>query len=219
MTGIYLHRWTAAAGEVPSEGPAGALWARGLRGLTDAQVRHGIAACVASGDDWPPSLPAFRAMCLDIPTLAAVRAAMRGPAPEALRRFLALVWSHLDGYRLRQAPAEKADRMIADAYSLARDAVLRGEPLPDMPDGAIEAPRERERAPASPEVARAALDAIQGALGVAPATATECAYPECVERGADGLCERWITERCVAMRGAAAMSGRTGACDPAGGAP
>jgi hypothetical protein len=174
LVGIYGARFVRDFGSDPSTTAAGALWERGLAGMGDDAIRRGIDACVASGDDWPPSLPAFRAMCLDIPPLAAVKEALRtGRPPEALRRFLVLVHARLDAFELRRASAEKGERMIADAYGLARDAVLRGEPLPDMPAGHIEAPREPERKPADPERARAAMAAAAAVLGAAHADATE----------------------------------------------
>ncbi len=168
MAGIFGHRWTAAMGESPDEGNAGALWAAGLKGMSDQALRRGIDACVHGADDWPPSLPAFRRMCLDVPSLAQVQLAVRsndpGAWPEGLRRFMVLVYRHLDSYRLRMTPADRADRMIADAYGLARDAVLRGDPLPDAPAGSLAAPTPAQRAPSNPDVAARALDAVQAVL-------------------------------------------------------
>lgn len=141
------------------------LWERGLGGLTPTQLRHGIHVCATAGEDWPPSLPAFRAMCLGIPTLAAVRAALSTVAPESIEPFVALVWRHLDGHRLRHATADKSDRMIADAYELSRDAVLRGEPLPQRPAGRIEAPIAPLRTPASEATIETAVSTLATALG------------------------------------------------------
>lgn len=152
-------------GEAPTDGAAGALWAAGLAGMSDDALRRGIDACVHGADDWPPSLPAFRRMCLDVPSLAQVQLAVRTRQyPEGLRRFMVLVWTHLDAYRLKQAPADRAERMVADAYGLARDAVLRGDPLPDDPAGSLAAPAPAQRAPSNPEVAARALDAVQAVL-------------------------------------------------------
>jgi hypothetical protein len=32
--------------------------------LSPEQIANGLKACVHAGEDWPPSLPRFRAMCL-----------------------------------------------------------------------------------------------------------------------------------------------------------
>lgn len=68
MAEMYGHRWTSSFGEKAD--PAGA-WASSLKGLNGQQLAHGLNAVAHKGDEWPPSAPAFRAMCLN-------------PAPETL---------------------------------------------------------------------------------------------------------------------------------------
>ena len=69
MTHLYGHRFSAVFGERATR-PDGSLtdvaqtWAGGLRGITGAQLAAGLRTCIGSGTEWPPSLPAFRAMCL-----------------------------------------------------------------------------------------------------------------------------------------------------------
>ncbi len=126
MAEIYGHRWTAAYGESADEG-AGETWAKGLAGLSVQHVAAGIGACIASADPWPPTLPEFRAKCLGIPPLAAVRLDGERADP-----FTVLVWSYLDGYRYRAVSADQADRMLREAYELAREHVMRGGDLPKI---------------------------------------------------------------------------------------
>ena len=69
MTHLYGHKFSAAFGERAAN-PDGSLtdvahtWAGGLRGITGAQLAAGLRTCIESGNEWPPSLPEFRAMCL-----------------------------------------------------------------------------------------------------------------------------------------------------------
>lgn len=132
MAEIYGHRWTAAYGEDPDTG-AGATWAKGLAGVEPRQLASGLAASIASADPWPPTLPEFRARCLGIPPMSAVRMDATKVEP-----FTRLVWQFLDGYRYKQASAEKADRLLREAYELARVHVMRGGALPESAVAEIE---------------------------------------------------------------------------------
>lgn len=165
MAEIYGHRWTSAYGaESGADGAAG-TWAKGLAGVTPAQVANGLNACIASSDPWPPTLPEFRAKCLGIPSLAAVRA-----NPEQATPFNRLVWQHIDSYRYRRSAAEVADRMLRDAYELAREFVMVGGALPEPSAGEI-SQEKREHKPASPEVVAAAIASVAEALGIDRKTA------------------------------------------------
>ncbi len=68
MIHLYGHKFSAVFGERATR-PDGSLtdvaqtWAGGLRAITGAQLAAGLRTCIESGDAWPPSLPAFRAMC------------------------------------------------------------------------------------------------------------------------------------------------------------
>ncbi len=69
MIHLYGHRFSAVFGEraMRSDGSltdVAHTWAGGLRGITGAQLAAGLRSCIESGTEWPPSLPAFRAMCL-----------------------------------------------------------------------------------------------------------------------------------------------------------
>lgn len=139
----------------------GDTWAKGLAGLSPEQLGRGLEACITRTDPWPPVLAQFRALCLGIPDLADVRADM---ARDGSRRapFTVLVGRGMDAYRYRMADAREADRMLREAYEAAREAVMRGEPLPEpLPELAQDTAAP---VPATPESARAHLAEIQRAL-------------------------------------------------------
>lgn len=148
MAEIYGHRWTSAYGETADDAGAGETWAKGLAGITPEQLADGLKACVASADPWPPTLPEFRARCLGIPPLAQVRLELRGGAHS---RFTLQVWQGIDSFRFKQAPSEQSDRLLRDAYELAREHVMRGGELPPLPAAAIgasgAAPAARKKDP------------------------------------------------------------------------
>lgn len=162
MTEIYGHKWTSAYGE-DAESGAGETWAIGLAGLTARDVNTGLSAAIVSTDPWPPTLPMFRAMCLSLPSLAAVTLAIRTRSTPTA--FIRLMWQYLDAYRLRAVDADKADRMVRDAYGLAREHVMQGRLLP--PDPAAEIQHQKpEFKPAPPEVAERHLAEIAERLRV-----------------------------------------------------
>lgn len=120
MTEIYGTRWTGGYGD-KFDGPAGETWAKGLSGLRYKQIKQGISACLLGTLAWPPTLPEFRALCIGIPTLDNVRTHlhMQNPTP-----FIRAVLSRLDTYLLRTASKENGDRMIAAAYTAAREHAM-----------------------------------------------------------------------------------------------
>ena len=127
MIEIFGYRWTNAFGVDAAQG-AGATWAKGLHDLSDRQIGEGLAAMVATADDWPPSLPAFRKLCLGIPSLGAVQFELATPSRrETASPFSCLVWSLIDHYRFANASVMIADRLLRDAYHLAVERVMRGE--------------------------------------------------------------------------------------------
>lgn len=163
---IYGHRFTSAYG-FDSQAAAGITWQQGLRDLSAQQIATGLSACMASGEQWPPALPEFRAMCLGIPPLAVVtEQLLAGQA--AASGFTRAVWSRIDGWRFKQADAKQAAQLIRDAYEGAREHVMRGGAVPDPATAAIAretaAPAPFRRA--DPEVARQHLDAMRRVLGV-----------------------------------------------------
>ena len=171
MAQIYAHRWTAPHGESPdAENSSAGTWAKGLAGLTGRQLGAGLEACITRADPWPPTLPEFRALCLSIPSLSAVRRELADVDGERTG-FAMLVWSKLDSYTYRRAEGRAADRMLQEAYDEAREHVMAGGALPAA-RAALPPPEKVAPKPATPEVVRAALAEI-GALFPSPAPPEE----------------------------------------------
>lgn len=173
MEGIYPHRWKSAVG-ADYRTAAGMEWARALATLTLAQIREGLDACnsgaIADGSDreidWPPSTARFRAAALGVPPFAAIRAefADRHATRSA---FGLLVAQRLDSWSFRKADARGADEMLRGAYTAARAYRLDGGELPEVLP-ALADDTDREPAPATPEVAAAALSAMREMLDGTP---------------------------------------------------
>lgn len=123
-------------------------------------MADGLKASLANSDPWPPTLPEFRSRCLGIPPFQQVRievhASKRSP-------FTMMVWQQIDGYQFKQVSAEKSDRMLKEAYELARELVMRGVPLPEIPEHSIEQ-QQPQVTPASKEQVSARLDEIDELL-------------------------------------------------------
>lgn len=147
---------------------AGETWSVGLAGLTGQQLGVGLQACMTSwAEKRIPSLAEFRGMCLGIPKISEVREDIMR-AGEQRNPFTILVCRHLDYYAWRHADARDADRMLWDAYDRARDAVMKGAALPDLPPAlpSCKNPQATDaKLTRSPEVALAALHEIAEMLG------------------------------------------------------
>ena len=133
MAAIYGHKWTSAFGDSPFNDQgvmtiAGDTWQRGLAGIPEPAIATGLQAALTSADGWPPTLPAFRALCFDIPPFSAVRREACGTARSG---FTTLTLSFLDLYRWKHTDQDKADRLLREAYSEAVLYVIEGGKLPE----------------------------------------------------------------------------------------
>ena len=159
MRHIYGERWTRSYGDDPAHG-AGLTWAQGLAGLSGDELACGLNRCVSSAEPWPPTLPEFRALCLDIPTLGQLRADIVGRKT----RFAVLAWSFVDAYAYRVADKRAEDRMIREAYERAREHVMRGGALPPVLP-AIAAPSDKpDPSRMNPERAREVREQLDAKL-------------------------------------------------------
>jgi hypothetical protein len=171
MSAIYGHKWTSAYGEA-CEDVTGALtipgdtWARGLAGVAEAKIGSGLNAALMSADGWPPSLPAFRALCFGIPSLATVKHEL---ATKQRSPFVVQVWRYLDSYRFSRANQDDADRMLSDAYYLASEHVMAGGALPDAPIAEI-AQEPEQLTPANDNTARIHIAELEALLGLGNAS-------------------------------------------------
>ena len=126
MAEIYGHRWTSAYGESSDMDGAAGTWAKGLDGITPEQVGIGLQACITSADPWPPTLPAFRGMCLGIPSFEVVKADI-GTRKHGFTR---MVWQHLDHWMFTRADQRDAERQLRSAYDFARERRMCGDEFP-----------------------------------------------------------------------------------------
>lgn len=166
-------RWASATSALPESDDgkwsmAARTWAEALAGICDAQIADGLRACLAAVDEWVPTPAMFRARCLGIPSLAAVRLMMRQPNMAAQSRYMLLVRRYLDHYAFARAGTREADAMLSDAYDVAVEHVMRGGELPPLPVAAIDPPRAASRTPASAETVAVSVGKIREAIGVWP---------------------------------------------------
>ena len=162
MAARYGHAWVSQYGAAP-DGAVAAEWRETLGALTQQQLDAGFRADSERAADWPPSSAAFRRDCLEVPSLAQVRAECRPGCP-ALSRFTRGVMARVDSFALRQSTIERGDRMLAEAYELTVAAVMRGEPLPPDPVAEIEHQQPERKPPATPEQVAAHLARLEAEL-------------------------------------------------------
>jgi hypothetical protein len=164
MASIFGHAWVSQYGASP-DGVAGDTWSAALAGLLPSQIGVGLDAVVRLGEDWPPSVSRFRALCLGIPAFAVVRRQLRPGAPK-LTPFARAMWTQLDPWRYRQADADRQERMAKAAYEVVCDMVQHGEALPQEPEALLEQEPQPKHVPAPAEVAKRHLDEIAEQLRV-----------------------------------------------------
>ncbi len=165
MTAIYFNRWTSAVKGCDSDEMH--AWAADMGALTRAQIDEGLRRCRQSTNEWPPSPGQFKAWCLGVPVLA--RALLEyDPAFIGTRSpFVRKMAEYVDGYRLRHAPADQAQRMLRDAFDLTVEFVMAGGALPEPATAAIEQETEAEKPsgiPATPEARAQRLDRLAAVI-------------------------------------------------------
>jgi hypothetical protein len=188
MASRYGHAWVSQYGPLP-DGIVAAEWRDTLKGITHEQLRAGFAEDAMRAADWPPTSTRFRAMCLDIPTMATVRLDIdrlvrallplgshgHGSREVRVSRFARVVWSYINSYEFRNESGRRADRMLREAYELASAYIMDGGELPVEPVALIAEP---EKAPPSPEQERRTKAAAAEALSkISEMLKTEPAKP------------------------------------------
>jgi len=159
---MFGHAWVSQYGADPT-GHAADTWAGALASVTPHQLAEGLHATFNLGQDFPPSAPRFRALCLGIPTFAAVDHELR-TNKGARSPFLRQTWSYIDGYLFARAESKKAERMLKAAYDLAVEYVMRGGTLPYPIEGELDPPKKQTHPPARPETAEAELAKMRAIL-------------------------------------------------------
>jgi hypothetical protein len=158
MAGLYGHRWTSSYGEDPRSA-GGKQWALTLAGFTRAQIDTGLEACRATGEEWPPSAPQFKARCLGIPTFAQVKADLG----RREHGFTRMVWQCLDHWLFSRAETRDAERQLRNAYDFAVERRMCGDEFPVKPAGEL-THEKPEFKPATPEAAQQHMDACRELL-------------------------------------------------------
>jgi len=134
MNTLYGHRWHSSQGMEPSAA-AVALWTDALEGLDENQIKTGIKSCLKLDDDWPPSLPQFRKMCLAIPSFVRVKQEIHQSDYSPFTRF---AMGFLDHWQYRNADQYQAEKLLRQAYECAATKRMEGAPLPKPPAALLE---------------------------------------------------------------------------------
>lgn len=144
---------------------AGEVWRDGLFGLTADQLHVGLQRSLLAHPEWPPRVGQFRALCMCIPTLTEIRLEERA-RPETLSPFLTLVRQHLDMHRYRMDDARTSERLLREAYEVAREHVLRGGALPEPIAGYLPTPQQVAPRVPPPERRQELIDQARAELGL-----------------------------------------------------
>lgn len=158
---IYGARWTSNYGERDD-----GTWAKGLHGITPAQIAGALGRCVKRSDPWPPTLPEFRTLCfpsreeLGLPDLesAYIEAARFHESKHHK-------WSHPAVYHASKALGhfqwKQRDQVTRPIFTNAYEQICRraiaGESFADPVPAAL--PAEVHRC--SPEVALKHIDRLK----------------------------------------------------------
>jgi hypothetical protein len=176
MLAIYGHRWDAPLGPcVDASGrlsDSAATWQAGLSGLSLEQVKGGLDALLRNHLDWPPSLPEFRALCLqstggapdlaEVVRLLANASSREGSLVDRYQHPLCLaIAREVDMYALRTASTERAFRLVSPAYKR-----LVADGWPGWPEHAHERPKAiAHQRPADRGLAMSAIAGMRAVLG------------------------------------------------------
>lgn len=134
MVVMYGAAWTNDNDDAPQSDDGvltlvAEVWREGLTGITGEQMALGLQRCIVCHPEWPPRIGQFRALCLNVPTLTELRLELR--VPDGPRSpFARLVFQNLDAHLYRTSDARTSERMLTEAYAVAREHVMRGGELP-----------------------------------------------------------------------------------------
>ena len=167
---IWGHKFTSSYGVEPS-----AVWKLALAGLTQAQIKNGLRLCLAKKLVWPPSLPEFCDMCLEVPGLPdpesawteAYALAAKWKAPHECTH--PVIW-HAYCETKMNTDEESAKKRFLRNYQIASRAFAEGKELAAIP---LALPRKSVVPPTPEEIAARAAYAAEklAALGIRVRTA------------------------------------------------
>ena len=112
MAKIYGHKWTSSYGESDD-----GTWLSALRCVTTEKVKHGLELCLARNDPWPPSLPEFIQMCLDIPDIETVTSQILSGRPTGT--LSAMIAKQIGSWDLRNSTASELRKRVRTLYEIA----------------------------------------------------------------------------------------------------
>lgn len=124
MEHLYGHRWTTNYGKaVNGKGEltlAAKQWAHDLADFPPHAILRAMKRLESEYREWPPTVPQFKALCLDLPTLAQVldRKNDYGPACAEIRKSL-------DWFNLDQMPTKEMLRQAQWQYERAANLIDR----------------------------------------------------------------------------------------------
>lgn len=113
MAACFGHKWVSSYGAMPSE-----TWLAGLIDMTPRELQTGLVSALTWEQEWPPTLPQFRALCR--PRREAAHQVFHAlPEPDESRaRRKAVGLAHLAGLReearYREWLATHAKRAMSD---------------------------------------------------------------------------------------------------------
>lgn len=166
MTSAFGAKWTSTHGD-DFAATSGRVWAIDLAGMDARQIQRGLK--ITCRQEWPPTLSEFRAACLGVIPIEAVELQRRGE-PGDQHPFTVLVGRFLREHEWRMADPQRQERMLANAYALAREHVMGGGALPAYTAAAQQLTAEDERPPPPPIMltAEQAIQRIRDMLRIAP---------------------------------------------------
>lgn len=138
MEHLYGPKWASCYGKPVN--PDGTLtlaakqWAHDLSGFSDAQIMAAMRRMESEFKAWPPTVPEFKSLCLDLPTLEQVldRRNDYGAVCAEIRRGM-------DWFTLDAMPTREMLKLAERKYALAITSVCRSGLVMDALAG-----RERE---------------------------------------------------------------------------
>ena len=161
MTELYGSAWCSQAGDEPSK-----LWSDFLASISPQIIGQAIALAARSGSKFPPHLPEFADLCQ--------RAAGFPSADQAYRDAANARWTHaviyetarrLGLYELRRSSERDMLPRWRAAYADVCAEAMAGKTFEAPKVERIERIERKAPEPATPERAKAALDAMMATLG------------------------------------------------------
>lgn len=112
LTRLYGHKFTSGFGERDD-----GTWLMALSGLTQRDLSRGLTALLHRVDEWPPTVPKFRQLCLGIDS-AAIReqaeriATQRAGGSYNVRMMSSMDWNMLVRQCMSDAVESLADKRV-----------------------------------------------------------------------------------------------------------